>query len=186
MEFSVGRPDMVRAINQRWLLKFWKRSLAGNALPHWQSVENENLTRIAASLSFLDVTDADGSARFMIRSSGATIAQVYGRTDCSGRFLGEIIPPNRHDQALAPYRHAVRMACPVYTIGEVTDRNGRLVSCERLLLPFASHGETVDRILASFEFICIDGAFESHELMKDQSGPPLMRLSAAIGREAMA
>jgi hypothetical protein len=186
MNFAVGRPDMVRAINQRWLLKFWKRSLAGGSIPRWQSVEAENLSSIAANLSFLDVVGSDGSARFMIRWNGATIAQVYGLSNCSGRYLDEIIPPARHEHGLAPYRHAAHTACPVYTINEVTDRNGRVVNYERLLLPFASDGQNVDRILASFEFICIDGAFDGRELMKGQTAAPSLKLSAAIERTALA
>jgi hypothetical protein len=185
MQFSVGRPDIVRAINHRWLLKFWTRSLGPHKLPQWQSVETENLTSISASLSFLDVTGGNGSARFMIRFHGATIAQVYGATDCRGKYLDEVIPAARHAEGLAPYHQAVQSGCPVYTINEVTDRNGRLVSYERLLLPFAHDGESVDRILASFEFICLDGAFESQALMKSQGGPPALRLSATIERAAL-
>jgi len=68
----------------------------------------------------------------------------------------------------------------------MTDRNGRLVHYERLLLPFAADGETVDRILASFEFICEDGAFDGRGLMRSQSSPPSLRLSAMIEPKAMA
>ena len=60
----------------------------------------------------------------------------------------------------------------------MTDRNGRLVHYERLLLPFAADGHSVDRILASYEFICVDGAFDGRELMQTQSAPPTLRLSA--------
>jgi hypothetical protein len=57
---------------------------------------------------------------------------------------------------------------------------------ERLLLPFSRDGETVDRILASFEFICPDGAFDNYELMKAPSAPPMLRLSATIAPQAIA
>ena len=62
----------------------------------------------------------------------------------------------------------------------MTDRNGRLVHYERLLLPFAADGRTVDRILASFELVCEDGAFDGHELMTSQTAAPALRLSATI------
>ena len=186
MDFSVARPDVVRAINQRWLLKFWKRHLGAHRVPQWQAVEAENLTAISANLSFLDVTGSDGGARFQIRFHGATIAQVYGRGDCRGKYLDQIIPAAGHANGLAPYHQAVRGGHPVYTIQDMTDRNGRLVHYERLLLPFASDGQTVDRILASFEFICLDGAFDGRELMKSQSAAPMLRLSATIEPRALA
>ena len=69
---------------------------------------------------------------------------------------------------------------PVYTIQDVADRQGRLVHHERLLLPFSRDGESVERILTSFEFVCPDGAFESRALMASQAVPPTLRLSATI------
>jgi hypothetical protein len=180
MKFAVGQPDMIRAINQRWLLNFWKRSLNDQNVPLWRTVEAEDFSRLSANLSFLDVAGSDDNARYQIRFNGATIAKVYGKTDCRGKFLDEIIPQARYPEAQAPYRQAVQSACPVYTIHDVTDRDGRVVHYERLLLPFASDGDTVDRILASFEFVCLDGAFEGHELMKTPAGPPVLQLSATI------
>ena len=179
-QFAAARPDVVRAINQRWLLKFWKRQLGLHRIPLWQAVEAENLTRLSASLSFLDVSGGNGDARFMIRFHGATIAQVYGSPDCRGKYLDEIIPSGNHPTALAPYHQASNSGRPVYTIHDVTDRAGRLIHFERLLLPFSNDGEHVDRVLASFEFICMDGAFDSNELMKLQTGAPALRLSATI------
>jgi len=186
MKFAVARPDVVRAINQRWLLKFWERHLGDHRVPQWQAVEAADFSRVSAGLSFLDVVGGNGSLRFQIRFHGATIAKVYGAPDCRGKFLHESQPEPERTRKLAPYRQAVESGRPVYTIHDVTDRNGRLVQYERLLLPFSRDGETVDRILASFEFICEDGAFERHALMTSQAGPPALRLSAMIEPRAPA
>jgi hypothetical protein len=185
MQFSVARPDVIRAINQHWLFKFWQRHLGAHRVPQWQAVEAEDLSRMAANLSFLDVTGGDIGARFMIRFHGPTIGQVYGSADCRGKYLDEIIPAAAQTKVLMPYHQAVASGRPVYTIHDVADRNGRLVHYERLLLPFARDGASVDRILASFEFICADGAFESHELMTSQAAPPALRLSATIEPQAL-
>jgi hypothetical protein len=180
MQFSVGRPDMVRAINQRWLLKFWQRSRAGAPLPSWQAVEAEDLSRIAANLSYLSVNGSEDARRFQIFSHGETIGRVYGSVDCRGKYLDEIVPPARYTHAAAPYAALLKSSSPVYTIHDVTDKDGRLIHYERLLLPFSNDSAGVDRILASFEFICADGAFDSIQLMMTQTGPPVMRLSAII------
>jgi hypothetical protein len=186
MQFSAARPDIVRAINQRWLLKFWQRHLGAHRVPQWQAVEAEDLMRMADNLSFLDVIGGDGSLRFQIRFHGATIGRVYGSPDCRGVFLHESKPEPARSQALAPYRQTVASGRPVYTAHDVTDRSGRLVHHERLLLPFARDGETVDRILASFEFVCAEGAFDGQGLMDMQTAPPALRLSATIEPQAMA
>jgi hypothetical protein len=184
MQFAVARPDVVRAINQRWLLKFWQRHLADHRVPRWQAIEAADLSRVSASLSFLDVVGGNGTLRFQIRFHGPTIGEVYGAQDCRGKFLHDSLPEQERMQKLAPYHKAVESGRPVYTIHDVTDRNGRLVHYERLLLPFSRDGATVDRILASFEFICEDGAFESRALMTAPGTPPTLRLSATIEPQA--
>lgn len=186
MEFSIGRSDVVRAINQRWLLKFWKRHLGAHRVPQWQAVVAENLSAMSGNLSFLDVSCSDGGARFMIRFNGATIGQAYGSADCRGKYLDELMAPSCRAAGLAAYEHAVNDGCPIYTIQDISDRDGRLVHFERLLLPFAGDGQTVDRILASFEFVCLDGAFDVRDLMRTQSAPPTLTLAAKIEPQALA
>jgi hypothetical protein len=185
MRFSMVRPDVIRAINQRWLLNLWKRHLGGDPVPRWQAVEAENLAGVSATLSFLDVTGSDGDVRFMIRFHGETIGRVYDSPDCRGRYLDEVIPKTACADALVPYHRTVEDGSPVYTVHDVTDSNGRLVLYERLLLPFARDGRTVDRILVSFEFICADGAFDLEALLKTQNGPPRLQLAATIEMRAL-
>lgn len=180
MDFKAARPDVVRAINHRWLLKFWKRHLGASKVPQWQAVESEDLRRVSASLSFLDVIGEGDAARFQIRFHGAMVAQVYGADDCRGQYLDQIILAKHHGMGLTPYFHALKTGCPTYTIHDVTDRNNRLIHFERLLLPFSHDGENIDRILASFEFICEDGAFDNDVLLRTQMVQPALRLSATI------
>ena len=179
MNFSVARPDVVRAINQRWLLKFWKQHLGELRVPQWQAIEAANLSAMSANLSFLDVMGSGEAVRFQFRYQGATVSHIHGSDDWRGKFLDEVMPPARQIESLPAYRQAV-LGRPVYTIHDVNDRNGRLVHYERLLLPFAADGRTVDRILASFELVCEDGAFDGHDLMKSQSTASTLRLSVTI------
>jgi hypothetical protein len=185
MQFSVARPDVVRAINQRWLLKFWMRHLGSYRAPPWRAIEAEDLTRFSDNLSFLDVIGDNESLRLRIRFHGAMVGQVFGAADCCGKFLYESAPEAARAQKLAPYRQAVASGRPVYTIHDIVDREGRLVHYERLLLPFSRDGNNVDRILTSFEFICPDGAFDNRGLMSAQTAPPTLRLSATIEPRAL-
>lgn len=185
MQFPVSRPDIVRAINQRWLLKFWMQHLGSDRVPRWQAVKADDLSSVADHLSLLDVS-GDTPPRFLIRYHGRLIAPVYGAADGRGRYLDEFMRPERRDEALSPYRHAVQSGAPVYTIHDITDAKERVIHLERLLLPFARDGSTVDRILASFEFICVDGNFDSGALRAAVVAPLTLRLSAAIEARAMA
>jgi len=186
MQFSAARPDVVRAISQRWLLNFWQQHLSAHRVPCWQTVEAEDLSRLSSNLSFLDVIGGHGGLRFQIRFHGEMIGRIYGSPDCRGVFLHESKPEPARAQALAPYRQAVASGRPVYSIHDVADRQGRLVHNERLLLPFSHDGKNVDRILAAFEFVSPDGGFDNWDLMGTQSAPPALRLSATIEPQAMA
>lgn len=185
MEFAPARPDIIRAINQRWLLKFWAQHLDGTRVPRWQAVKPDDLASLADHLTLFDVTGG-AQPRFLIRFHGRLIAPVYGAGDCRGHYLDEFMRPERHDEALAPYRHAVKSGAPVYTVSDIIDAKERVIHFERLLLPFAHDGKAVDRILAAFEFVCLDGHFDSSALRSAVVAPPALRLAAAIEVRAMA
>lgn len=177
---------MVRAISQRWLLKFWKRGLSEQAPPSWQTVEAENLGRVADGLSYLEVAGDGNIKRLRIRQHGSAAAKVYGAQNCSGRFLDEIIPRARHQTGLMPYYKAVSTGTPVYTICDVTDKDGRHILFERLILPFSNGGTGVGRVMSSFEFICEDGSYDTASLVGLQHGAPSLRLCAMIAAQPAA
>ncbi len=185
MHFTLARPDAVRAINQRWLLKFWMRHLDGARVPRWQAVAPEELASIADSLSLLSVSGGQ-PLRFQIRYHGRMVAKVYGGIDYRGRHLDEVIQPERRETALAPYVHAVRTGAPVYTIQDVNDAAGRVIHFERLLLPFAHDGETVDRVLSALEFVCADGNFDAQALLSAPTSARTLRLAVTIEGRATA
>lgn len=186
MEFSVARPDVIRAINHRWLLKSWNRERGARRVPLWQTVLAEDLSRVATQLSILKVCGRDKAARFQVQFHGAAIAQAYGSADCTGKHLDEIIPAADQSKHVAPYHHALRVGHPVYTIHDVVDRGGRLVHFERLLLPYGRDGECIDHILAAFEFVSPEGAFNSQALMRSLKTAPVLRLAATIEPQAEA
>ncbi len=186
MLFPNSRPDVIQAINQRWLLNFWNRQLGKHRVPRWQAVEAEDLKRFADNLSFLDAVGRPESVRFLIRFYGTAICRVYGLSDPHGRYLDEVVRTANCPTGLKPYYRAVETGRPVYTIHDFADRDGRLVHSERLLLPFSSDGERVNRLLAAFEFVSPEGAFDQRELLTLRTGPPVLRMSATIAPHASA
>jgi hypothetical protein len=149
-------------------------------VPQWQKLDVERLSGFQENLSFLDVVrDAGGAMRFLIRFHGQTIRRAYASPDGRGRYLDEIVSATTCSTGLAPYEKAARDGMPIYTILQVSDRQGRNVSAERLLLPFGRDGATADRILAAFEFICDEGAFDSDALLQSTDSPTV-RLAAQI------
>ena len=107
MRFQMARPDVIRAISQRWLLNIWTRHRGGHRVPPWQAIEGEDLASASSNLSLFEVIGANGDARFLVRFHGETLGKVYGSTDCRGKYLDEIIPPAAYAESAAAYRTAV-------------------------------------------------------------------------------
>jgi hypothetical protein len=175
MSFVIGRPDLIRAISQRWLLDYWNRIRGDRKLPLWQGLEADGLEAISASLTFSDVVRDADQTRFMIRYYGSRVADAYGM-QCKGKFLDEVMPA----AILTAYERVVDARQPVYTVIDIPDLGGRIVHNERLLLPFGRDGLSVDRILTSLELVSVEGTFESHGLMNSQSIPPAYAVCATI------
>ncbi len=179
MQFMRSRPDVVRSINQRWLLGYWDRLRDKRLLPRWQGFEAEELAAMAESLSFLDVIGSDGNARFLIRYHGNRISEAYGAV-CQGKFLDEILPPQYREAALSTYHRLLVTNLPVYTIADTRDRSERIVHYERLLLPFSRDGVAIDRVLASLETVSPEGAFDHRDILNSASKPPAFALCTTI------
>lgn len=180
MEFVVSRPDVVRAVNQRWLLNFWQSHRGPHRIPQWQSVVVEQLSGLSANLSMVTVSGDGDALRFQIRFNGTIVGRAYGSSDQRGKYVDEIMPPVFRPEGLPPFARAAHDGCPIYTIHDLTDRNDHIVHYERLLLPFAGDGRKVDRVLVSSEFVCLDGAFDGHNIIHTQTTPPILRLAAKI------
>jgi hypothetical protein len=179
MEFIHARPDIVRSANQRWLLDHWNGLRDSNPLPNWRGLQ-QGFAPLSADLSLIDVIGPDGAARFQIRFHGPRVAALYGRTNCVGKFLDEILIGAYSKTALSTYHQAVATRLPVYTVADMRDGAGRIVLYERLLLPFSDDGVSVDRILASLETVSPEGDFDSHGLMKAPPKAPAFALCATI------
>jgi hypothetical protein len=180
MDFTPSRPDVIRAANQRWLLNQWGAHCGDGGLPLWSKVDLAAFARMSILLSTLEVMREHTPLRFILRDHPMRISEMYGQGDTRGRFLDEVLPDHARERDLAPYRKAAGSERPVYTIYELTDRAGRIVYFERLLLPYTATGRQVDFILGSFEYISPDGAFESRNLMRDANPPPVLQLACTV------
>lgn len=179
MNFVSSRPDVVRSVNQRWLLQHWLRWRCDDRMPSWQQLDAQALTRMADTLAFQDVVETDGHQRFLVRFNGARLCQAFGN-DCRNRFIDEVLTEPLREALLATYREVVASGWPVYTICHLRDRSARVVHYERLLLPFTSDGIRTNRILGSYEFVSPDGAFDNHDLLKEPDKVPPFELRAVI------
>lgn len=180
MEYMLSPPDIVRSSNQRILLDYWHTLRADRALPVWCKVRTDKLAISHEDLSYTSVVGKDSARRFQITFHGTRVAEAYGRMNCVGKFLDDILPPAYSAAALSTYHQVVEGRQPVYTVSDMRDPAGRIVHYERLLLPFGIGGPDVERILASLETSSPEGAFEHRSLMTTSARPPAFALCTTI------
>jgi hypothetical protein len=180
MEFMRSAPDIVRSRTQRRLLDFWHGLRTTASVPMWNGLPTGANAVPDDDLSFTTVIGSSSARRFRIEFHGTRVAEAYGRTNCVGKFLDEVIPPSFSTTALATYHHVVDSRQPIYTVSDMRDPAGRIVHYERLLLPFGLGGADVERVLASLETVSPEGDFEHKSLMTAPARPPAFALCATI------
>ena len=173
-------PDIVRSEHQRWLLQHWSVLRGRARLPIWPGLDANSFAVPFDDLSWTEVIGSDSGPRFRIGFHGKRVAEAYGRTNCVGKFLDDILPAAYRELALSTYRQVVGGELPVYTVSDMRDAAGRIVHYERLLLPFSIGGSEVRRVLASLECSSPEGAFENHDLMTAPARPPAFALCTTI------
>jgi hypothetical protein len=164
VQFQPSSAEVIRAIGQRWLLKYWNHLRQQQAMPFWDQIDLHELKSVIEALNVYDVVRNGGTPRFLIQYQGAGIRKAYGH-DTNGKFFEDILPPMMREKTLTVYRQALECRKPVYTINETRDRDGLPVQYERLLLPFTVGGHDVDRIVASLEMISPEGKFAQEDLL---------------------
>jgi hypothetical protein len=179
MEFEHRRPDIVRAISQRALLAWWGRLRVHARVPSYDEATPEYLSAEGQNLMHCDVVPEGDRLRFRMQFIGARLAKAYGGS-WPGRFLDEALPAKLSDASHVAYRKAVDLGAPVYSILETADREGHPVHYERLILPFRSSGESVDRIVTSVEMLSDDGAFDERKIMVRKPAVPTYIVNAVI------
>jgi len=131
------------------LVAYW-RHLVPMGLPGRQHIDP--VTIGPALLPHIFLADAfDGGARFRWRLIGTHIVSHAG-TDDTGQELEATLSPQMRETILGHYREVVRGLRPLCHRSEFIGRDRRIYRYERLLLPLASDGKTVDMILGGAVF----------------------------------
>lgn len=159
-------PDIVKSIQQRWLLGHWRRLRNGSTLPQAADFDLAAVESCRDDLSVFDVLPHNGAHRFRIVDHGRNVGAMYAN-QCVGKFLDETLPDVARAPTLETYEHVVRTGLPVYTVSRMIDAAERPVQYERLLLPFGDRDGRVVRILALLETISSEGTIARKSLLSN-------------------
>jgi hypothetical protein len=182
LEFQSANPTIVKAIKQRDLLNSWLLLYAREQrLPRIEDYQPSRLAEELPDLVYYTVERTQAPPRLMIQSDGTRMSSAYGHTG-KGRYLDDFLGARLVPVVMPVYDECLKHSLPVYTISHIDDIYGRIVACERLLMPF-SDGDAVTHVIASLKTISEDGGFEIRNLMRGNEALPVAKLRAVIDRD---
>jgi hypothetical protein len=185
MTFENVAPCAIRSVRQLDLLNSWIHALQpGQTLPRLRDYRPSRVADELINMMAFDVIGDGETARFLITHEGARLTQVYGndypaRDLEATRFLDDAIGPQRYRVVEPFYRACLKSRLPTYSISLVRDADGKEVSYERLLLPFANE-QRIDGIVGSYVAISAEGNFKVRNLMGIDTDAPIAQVRAHI------
>jgi hypothetical protein len=178
--FDVLSGSVMKSIRHRWLLKEWELGRAGRALPLRAHLAREEFNPYRGEFSVFELRHEVAGLRFLLSAHGTFIGKAYG-SNCVGKYLDEIVPPELQALQIEPYRQAARHRRPVYVSSDTRDLQAKPVQFERLLLPFSEDGTTPSCVIADFEMISIEGNFSPADMLTAKNSAPSRRIAGIVG-----
>lgn len=129
----------------RWLIRYWQESHQGNALPGRQHIDPIDFPNLLPNIRLIDVIG--NPPRFKVRLTGERVSDHFGRT-LTGQFFDDVFDQFENRESYKAFIATMENRRPYWNLG-VCDLNPDkdFVPFERLVLPLASNGETVDMLL---------------------------------------
>ena len=128
------------------LFDYWRsKAPAEGGLPGRQHIDPVDIPRLLQYLWLLDVVS--DVRRFRVRLVGTALI-VSGTPARAGDFLADFMPLHKRAASLAELETVVQSRQPWWHRGSVILRRDKYASeAERLVLPLAADGSTVDMLL---------------------------------------
>ena len=177
--FARHSPDIIKSVQQRWLLMIWSRERNDAEAPRADTFDLARIEPCSDDLSVFDVLPHNGVHRLRVFSHGRNIGRMYA-SECAGKFLDELLPEATRAPTLATYEHVIQSRRPVYTVSRLADAEDRPILYERLLLPLLGADGSVVRILALLETISTEGTIERRNLLNGPRSAPSFFLCAEL------
>lgn len=132
----------------REFFEYWLAKAPPGRIPGRQHLDPMDIPHLLPGIVLFDVIREGGRLRFRWRLIGTAVAEAVGR-DHTGRFIDEVIS-TKYDALHAALSGIVRTGRPHFWRTEIKASERAFRMIERLALPLASDGETVDMMIAYY------------------------------------
>jgi hypothetical protein len=126
----------------------WRARCRDGRLPARADFPPECLMEWMGHIQIVELMRGTETIRYRVRLVGTRIVYYEGR-DNTGRFLDDVIPSEQRDEILEPYRRAADAREPVRSEFYGCSDTAISSKLERLILPLAGDGTTVDQFLVA-------------------------------------
>ncbi len=131
------------------IFAYWRRKTPPGRLPGRQHLAPLEIPQLLRHVALYDVVRGEGALRFRTRLIGTAAAEALG-ADNTGRFVDDIMPAHAYPDFLAAYTDVVENGRPHYWERPLPFANRDFLAIQRLALPLAADGTTVDVVLACY------------------------------------
>lgn len=136
----VDHPGLAR------LLDIWLARRGDRPLPEHGDLSLGDLQPWISNISVNEVEPS--KERIRIRLVGRRLIEYHGANH-QGRYLEEVAPALACKRVMEPQLESVRQRVPTYDVQPLLRQPGTDLQLHRLVLPFATDGETVDIIMVA-------------------------------------
>ncbi|WP_162917059.1 PAS domain-containing protein [Dongia deserti] len=126
----------------------WQELCRNGHLPTRADFPPESLTPWMGHIQIVERVNEGDQVRHRVRLVGTRIVYYEGR-DNTGLFLDDVIPTDQRDEILEPYRRCADTRAPVYGAFYSCSEAAISSQLERLILPLATDGKTIDQFLVA-------------------------------------
>lgn len=158
--YTVGQVTAVEDLDQfnrelvhephRILFGYWKGK-ALDRLPARRDIDPLDIPAVLPTITMTDVVREGGGHRFRRRLVGTAIAETFGR-DNTGCWVDELYEEPALSDLLRAYDWVIEHCQPRFDHCSLPLAERSYISYDRLTLPLAEDGQTVDVLLQSLVF----------------------------------
>jgi hypothetical protein len=123
---------------------YWQQKRGARALPARRDIDPTELISVLPHLMLVDVEEGP---RFRYRLFGTAVSEAFG-SDPTGRYIDEVMVGAYKAFLLGLYNDLLVSKKPVYSTSIYGGKNDGMLWTQRLMLPLASNGSDVDKVLA--------------------------------------
>jgi hypothetical protein len=134
------------------IFDYWSGKCRGARPPVRRDIDMVDIpAKVLPLLMLFDVDTASGRMRFRYRLIGTTVTQYIGH-DHTGRFIDEVIPPDRAAVVVPSLEAAVETGKANTLEAAFAFPNRDFNHVRRLVMPLSSDGTTTDMLMTCFAF----------------------------------